>query len=334
MIDKIFIFVVLILLSGFFSALEIAYFSIGPGVVRTMVRKKKYGALRVEKLKKNPQRLLVVILLGNNLVNIFAASLATDVALGLFGSVGVGIATGVVTFLVLVFGEIFPKATAQIHARVIARYTARFILILQYLLFPVVYLLEKLSGKVARLVPGKHSAMLIKEEDVTSMMHLGEEEGSVEKHEREFVERLFRFNDVKVSSVMTPIKKAVMLDGESLIDQISYFAANSGYSRFPVYKGGKDEIVGIVHLKDLFRALKSEDRDQQVDSIMQKAVYVNEAAELDEALREMQRDKIHYLLVRGAGGKVVGFVTIEDLLEELVGEIYDESDARKISSVT
>jgi putative hemolysin len=322
-------FIVLILLSAFFSGMEIAYFSLSRGRVRTMVRQNLPGAKGVEKLRKKPQRLLVIILLGNNLVNIAAASLATKIAIDLFGSIGVGIATGIVTFLVLIFGEIFPKAIARVHAPALTRYTSGFILFLQYLFFPVVFILEVLSNQVTRIAPGKRGQHLISEDEVHSMMLLGVEEGSLQSYEKDFVERLFRFNDIAVKRILIPLNQVLMLDAESVISQASYFAAHSGYSRFPVYKNNKQNIIGIVHIKNIFQSNNSKNRYDELESVVQKVNTVSADTKLNEIFHLMLKKSTHMMLVRSKTDKIIGIVTIEDLLEELVGEIYDESDLLK-----
>ena len=329
----IILFVILIFLSAFFSGIEIAFFSLSKARVHTMVRRKVNGAELVQKLKSNSQRLLVTILIGNNLVNIFAASVATQVALDVFGSAGIGIATGIVTLLVLVFGEIFPKAIARVHAPKITTMTAPLVYSLQLLLFPLVIIFEKLSVVAVKIVPKTHEHIGL-EEDVHSMMHMGVQEGEVERHEKEFVERLFKFNDIPIASVITKLEDMVMIEDDAVIDQIAHFVANSGYSRFPVHEGGKQNVIGYVHIKDLFRAVKSDNRDMTVRSIMQPVQSITDDEIIDDVFRTMVRQRVHYMLVRSSNGVIIGSVTIEDILEELLGEMYDESDKIKTSVIS
>ncbi len=315
--------VVFIFLSAFFSGVEIAFFSLSSAKVRTMAREDLSGAKMVEKLKSNPQRLLIVILIGNNLVNIFAASLATQAAINTFGSSGVGIATGIVTLLVLVFGEILPKTIAQMHAKTITRYTAGLLYIIGLILLPFVLIFESLSKYILKILPNKKDKHIISEEDLHSMVHIGVEEGSMEHHEKDFIERLFKFNDMIVRDVQTPIDKIIMLNGRAIIDQVSHFAVNSGYSRFPVYDGSKQNIIGIVHLKDIFRANQSDNRDKFVNNIALPPVFVKDSNKLDDIFRMLIRDATHYGIIKNEKGLTTGVITLEDLLEELVGEIYD-----------
>lgn len=324
------LFCILLACSAFFSAVEIAFFSLSPGKVRSMVRHAVFGATIVERLRKNPQRLLVTVLLGNNLVNIFAAALATQLSLALFGSLGIGIATGVVTLVVLVFGELFPKAIAHAHARSLACKTAYAVLSLQYLLFPIIVPLEYCTRLFFRLTGTSHRLPNVSEDEIRSLMHIGVEEGSVERHEREFVDRLFQFSDSTLDTIMMPIADVVMVDGENSVNQVADFIARSGYSRFPVYEKNRQNIVGVAHIKKIFRAtLSHEERSELIVRFAKQTHVLAPDTKLIDAFYQMQNTRIPHALVKQNDGKIVGFVTIEDVLEELVGEIYDESDKRK-----
>jgi Mg2+/Co2+ transporter CorB len=330
----IILFVILVGFSAFFSMVEIAYFSISAGKVRSMVRKKLRYARRVERLKRDPEKLLITILVGNNLVNVSAAAIATSIAVDLFGSTGVGIASGVVTFVVLVFGEIVPKSFGQTYAETITRFSAPALLFIVSVLTPVSALFEWLVRSLHRIFSGERKKKsLVSEEEIRSMMHLGVEEGSVEHHESKFVERLFRFNDMPVSTVMVPREKVIMLNGDIAIKHAMHPAADSGYSRFPVYEDDEDRIVGLVHIKDIVRADNSGDGEQELKEISHPLNRVASGDHLDDVLRKMQKERTHMYLVEGEGGKIAGIVTMEDILEELLGEIYDESDAKKITGV-
>ena len=325
------IFALLVGFSAFFSMVEIAYFSISAGKVRAMVRKKLPYARRVERLKKNPQRLLVTILIGNNVVNISAAAIATKLALDIFGSTGVGIASGVVTLIILVFGEIVPKSFGQTYAETITRFTAPLLLFIVFVLSPISAFFEGFMRTLHSIFPGSlKKRSLVSEEEIRSMMHLGVEEGSVEHHESEFMERLFKFNDKPVSSVMVPREKVLMLDGAIPVKHAVHPGSNSGYSRFPVYAGSETHIVGIVHIKDIVRADATGEQERPLREVARPLNRVAESALLDDVLRKMQKERQHIYLVEDTKKNFVGIVTMEDILEELLGEIYDESDAKKI----
>lgn len=329
MLQKIFWFTLLILFSAFFSGVEIAFFSLNRAKVRTLIRKKVPGAKTVDQLRSRPQRLLITVLLGNNLVNIFAAALATEIALITFGSLGVGIATGIVTLLVLVFGEIIPKSFARQRAAVIACRTARVIHFLQYCFSPIILPLEKLLRIITPPSPRDRNRALVVEEEIRSLMHIGVEEGSVERHEHEFMERLFRFNDVRVASVMTPLSDVLMLDGDRSVEEVMRLVVQSGYSRFPVYRDVRQNIIGVVHMKDIVRTQHSDRRRDPLVSIAGKAWFLSDDAVLDDAFRMMQTSRTPCLFIRNAKKEILGMATREDVLEELVGEIDYESDGRK-----
>ena len=323
------VFVVLLILSGLFSGSEIALFSLSRASVKKLHQEKKRGAKAVTKLKENPHRLLVTILIGNNVVNIYMAALATQITIEIFGSKGVGIATGVVTFLILLFGEIFPKALAQSYAESIALKVSRPLLYLSYVLWPVVLGLERLSKGVVRLMPGDHEVSMEIEEEIDSLLHIGLDEGSTDLYEHDYIRRLFKFDDTEINEVMIPYKEAVMVNGEEEISQIAHFMATSGYSRFPVYFGQRNNIVGMVHVKDVFCANNSDKRRDDLKSIARKAATVMGEEKLDDAFNVMRKKKIHSALVVGENDKVIGFVTMEDILERLVGDIEDEFDRLK-----
>jgi putative hemolysin len=323
------VFVVLFALSGLFSGSEIALFSLSRAAVNKMQRQKRVGAEAISKLRKNPHKLLVTILIGNNIVNIYAAALATAITIELFGSRGVGVATGVVTFMILLFGEIFPKALAQAYAQTIALNVARPLLLLSYILWPLVLVLEWLSRMLIKIMPGKVESTMKIEDEIKSLLMIGLEEGSTELYERDFIERLFKFDDTPVSDVMVAYEKTVLVDGSVPIDQISHFLAKSGYSRFPVYQGSRNNVVGMVHVKDVFRANNSDDRKNSLVTLAQQAVNVRVDEKLDDAFNVLRQKKIHSALVQDKNSTVVGFVTLEDILERLVGDIQDESDRIK-----
>ena len=322
-------FVVLFALSGLFSGSEIALFSLSRAAINKMQRRKLAGAAALSKLRKNPHKLLVTILIGNNIVNIYAAALATAITIQLFGSRGVGVATGIVTFMILLFGEIFPKALAQAYAQTIALYVARPLLILSYILWPLVLVLEWLSKLLIRVMPGKVESTMKIEDEIKSLLMLGLEEGSTELYERDFIERLFKFDDTPVSDVMVAYERTVLVDGAVPIDQIAHFLAESGYSRFPVYQGNRNNVIGMVHVKDVFRANNSDDRKDGLVTLARQAVRVGLNDKLNDAFNVLRQKHTHSALVQDKNSTIVGFVTLEDILERLVGDIRDESDRIK-----
>lgn len=321
-----FVFLVLIILSGLFSGSEIALFSLSRAEIKKMQRQGKAGAQAISKLRKNPHKLLVTLLIGNNIANIYAAALATELTIRFFGSRGVGIATGVVTFLILLFGEIFPKALAQAYARRIALTVAQPLLILSYILWPIVVTLERMSKFIVHYMPGSTDSVMEIEDEIRSLLTIGLEEGSTELYERDFIERLFKFDDTPVQDVMVKYEKAVLVDGDVPIDQIGHFLAQSPYSRFPVYQGSRSNIMGMVHVKDVFRATNSDNRKDDLITLARQAITIRATEKLDDVLNMLRTQQTHSALVQDAAGSIIGFVTMEDILERLVGDINDEFD--------
>lgn len=320
-IELVFIFF-LVICSAFFSAAEIAIFSLSAGQVRDMVNHGLSGAETIEKLKRRPKRLLAAILTGNNLVNITAASLATKIAINAFGSVGVGFATGVMTVLILVFGEVFPKTWAQTHAKRMARISAPIMLIIEYVFYPIVIAFEGSTKKLIKK-PVENRQLLI-EREIKALLHIGVEEGNLEHHEHEFVERLFRFNDITIEEIMRPIDDVDMIAANAVIEQAAHFAAHSDHYRFPVYDGGRSNIVGFVRSKDLSRANNSKRRKNTIATIMRPPIAVSPEEPVDEVFKKFRAQKIRQAIVKDSDGDVLGVVTTEDILEELVGEVFDE----------
>jgi len=321
------IFLVLFILSGFFSGVETAYFSIHQSQIRLMEQKKMKNASLIRKLKLKPQRLLITILIGNNVVNLFTASYATVVAISYFGSAGLGIATGVTTLLILIFGEIMPKSVAFANNMRIARITAKPLYALFIVLYPISYVLVNINRAASRVFKSTPSRG-VSEEEIRVMSRLGVESGAIDYREHEMIENIFKFDDVLVRDEMTPISRTEILDGSVPIEQIAYFVSHSGFSRYPVYDGNEDNIVGYIHVNQIMRALNSDERDQPVSQFMSPVTLVDEDMEIERVFRSMKKDKVHMYVVHSGEDrkKVVGVVTLEDILEQIVGEIEDETD--------
>jgi len=321
-------FVVLIFLSGFFSGAEIAFFSLSKAQARQMLDQKKKNASLVWRLKQKPQWLLITILIGNNIVNILTASLATVMAVDLLGDIGVGIATGVVTLVILVFGEITPKSLAQKNNQWIALKTAPIFYFLIIIFYPISWLLIKFNNFVANKIFKVRQTDQITESEIRAMARLGVESGAIDYREREMIENVLELNDKEVSEIMTPRYKMVVLNGDVPIDQIAFFVAQTGYSRYPVYEDEEDHIVGYVHVNDILRKLKSDKRDFLVKNIARPIRRVGEDKNIEHLFRSIINRKDHMVLVTRTDDKneVIGLVTLEDILEEIVGEIQDETD--------
>jgi putative hemolysin len=319
------LFIVLILLlicSAWFSGMEIALFSLSSAKVKSLSMSNKTNAHVLQKILRNKHRLLALLLLGNNLVNVSAASLATVLAVQKFGSAGAGIATGVLTILLLLFGEMYPKAFFQLHAEKLALLFAPLVYFLQILLWPILAILEKML----KLLTGGKSAEVVSEREFRAFSRLAVEKGVIDFEEHEMIMNVLSFDNKSAKEVMQPFYKIKVLNKEAAVDQVAYFMAKEGWSRYPLYNNNKDNIVGYVHVIDILRALNSKKRDLSVDEYLQDIIEVSPDTKIDKIFAKMRQKKIHMAVVKRKDGQTVGILTLEDLLEELVGEIEDEKD--------
>ncbi len=282
----------------------------------------KTNAHVLQKILHNKHRLLALLLLGNNLVNVSAASLATILAVQKFGSAGAGIATGILTILLLLFGEMYPKAFFQLHAEKLALLFAPLVYFLQILLWPILAILEKML----KLLTGGKSAEVVSEREFRAFSRLAVEKGVIDFEEHEMIMNVLSFDNKSAKEVMQPFYKIKVLNKEAAVDQVAYFMAKEGWSRYPLYSNNKDNIVGYVHVIDILRALNSKKRDLAVDKYLQDIIEVSPETKIDKIFAKMRQKKIHMAVVKRKDGQTVGILTLEDLLEELVGEIEDEKD--------
>lgn len=318
--DEAVLLIVLLILSGFFSSSETALFSISKTKARHLAKSGDKAFALINKMKENPHNLLTTILIGNNLANVAAAALATSISIGLFSNYAIGLATAVMTFLILAFGEVLPKSIATRNNILIARITIFPIYWLSFLFFPILVFLNfipKLTGKIK-----KPPSMT--EEELMTFVEAVEEEGEIKEQEKELIHNIFEFDDTKTSEIMTPRADMFVIDADEpvQIEQI----IKSGYSRIPVIEGDSDHVVGILHLKDLFMHRINSDTQIEVRKIMDQPYFVPENKKLDRLLHQFQKRKRHLAIVIDEHGGVAGLITLEDALEEIVGEIRDETD--------
>jgi putative hemolysin len=316
----------LIVLSGFFSGSEIALFSLGEARVRTMREEGKRGAVRLEQLKSNPERLLATILIGNNIVNIGAASLATALALETYGSPGVAYATGIMTLLVLVFGEVTPKGLATANADRFALFVAPPIFLLSRIIFPAVYPLERLTRWFVRRSQ-REGRMTVTEGEIREMTAIGHREGAIDEHERQIIERAFRLDETRAWDIMTPRVDIFAWSADRTLASIISELPGLRFSRVPVYRDTVDDIAGVLYVRDVYHALISGQRDILLADLAREPFLVPGSIPLTRLLSDFQSRRIHLGIIIDEYGGTDGLVTLEDILEELVGEIVDETDA-------
>lgn len=318
----------LLLLSAISSASETALISLTPAQVRTLVESKRKGAVYLAKLKQQHHKTLILILVWNNFVNIAASALTTVMMTTLFQSAGIGIAMGVLTILILVFGEILPKSLATSHAKWIGCTVAPAIYLLSILSTPIIWAIDTILGGLLRLV-GIKNQIQVTDEELIAMASIGAEEGSIEEEELEFIENVLEFNDIPVEGIMTPRVHVDAIPETFNLNEASEFAVNHTHSRIPVYRENIDHIVGILSLKELLRQVHSEDEPEET-SLRQinllAPLKVPSTMKVQELFRQFKKRRLHMAVVLDEYGGTLGIVTMEDLLEELVGDIEDEQD--------
>jgi CBS domain containing-hemolysin-like protein len=321
----------LIGLSGFFSGLEVALVGIRKSKVIQLFNDKKKGSKALHKLKTNPSWMMSSVNLGNNLVNVGASALATSLAIRLFGNDGLGIAVGIMTFLILVFGEITPKTYCNANSTKIALRYAPVLLGFSYAFYPVVKFFEIITKGVVKLTGSSYTPPPITEEDIKGVIEQGLAEKALEKEEMELVHSALNFDDTVIRSVMTPRTKMFTLNSKMLLFEALSQINQSGHSRIPIFGDSSDDIVGFIHAKDVLKELEKDNEGVSLKEIARNPVFASQEKMVSALLKEMQGRKTHMAIVVDEHGGVEGLVTLEDLLEEIVGEIEDESDlTRKI----
>ncbi|TBH21022.1 hemolysin family protein [Thermus thermamylovorans] len=312
-------------LSAFFSASETAFTTLYPWKAKEL-SETQGGPFRL--LAGDITRFLTTILVGNNLVNIAATALVTDLAIRAFGSVGVGLATGVMTFLILFFGEITPKSIAVHHAVGLARLAVWPVYLLSVVLYPLGRLFGLVSGGLLRLLRLEpRNTPLVSEQELRLILAGAEASGAIEAQEEEMIHSILELEETPVREIMTPRVEMVALEAGATLEDFLHLFREHRYSRVPVYRESVDHIVGVAYAKDLLDFHCEEDlKGRTVASIAHPPYFVPENMDAWTLLRELRRRKVHLAIVVDEFGGTAGLVTLEDVMEEIVGEIYDETD--------
>lgn len=313
----------LILSSGLFSGSEIALFSISRARAAGLAADGRRGGGALVRLKSDPERLLVTLLIGNNVVNILAASVATYAATQAFGSAGVGIATGVMTLLILFFGEIVPKSFAARNAETIALAIAPFFLGLRVVLLPVAAPFVWLTRFV---VPLRTSMPSVTESEIRSLTEMGHRRGAIDAHERQLIERAFLLDTTRAWQIMTPRVDIFSWHEDTTLGEIAGEVPEVPYSRVPIYGESLDDITGILYVRDAYQRLARDGGGTRIAELARDAFFVPASISLVQLLAEFRVRRMHLGVVVDEHGGTDGIVTLEDVLEELVGEIADETD--------
>lgn len=324
--------ILLIVLSSFFSMSETALMSINKIKLKHMVDKKVPKSKLVESLIEDPNKLLGAILIGNNIVNIAASSLATVIATKIFKNSGIAISTGIMTILVLIFGEITPKSIAKQKSEQVSLMVAKPIKFTVIIFRPFVYIFTNISRVFIKLFGADPDATepFITEEELKTMVDVSEESGVLENIEKEMIFNIFDFADLQIKDVMVQRVDISAIDSEATYDEVMDEIKSKQFSRIPVYSETIDNIIGIINVKD-FVMVENIREDFSIDKYMREAYYTFEFKKIIEVFKEMKKTRNHIAIVLDEYGGTVGLVTIEDLLEEIVGEIEDEYDTENNS---
>lgn len=325
--------IALLVLSALFSSSETALTTVNRIRVRTLAGQGDKRAMTLLAVLQNPEKMLSVILIGNNVVNLYASSLATTVTLSLFGSKLVGVATGILTLAVLVFGEVAPKTMASRNAEQIALRAAGPVKCLMWLFTPLVFVVNNLARLVMKLFgadrPGKRELMTA--EELRTIVQVGHEDGVIENSERKMIDNVFDFGDRSARDIMIPRIDMTCIDMEAGYDELMEVVREEKYTRIPVYKESADTIVGILNIKDLL--FRAQDKPFRIAELMRKPLFTYEQKKTSELMVEMRKNYTNLAIVLDEYGVTAGMVTMEDILEEIVGEIRDEYDRDEEKSI-
>ena len=325
---QIFLLIILVFLSGFFSSAETAFTAVNKMKIRHFAEEGNHRAKRTLRLIDNPSKLISTLLIGNNIVNIFASALATLVAINRFGVGATAIATSILTIVIIIFGEITPKSFATQYAEKVAMAYSRPVGILMVLLTPLVIIFYRIASAIIKLVGGNinQGHPLVTEAELKTMMDVGSEEGVFEEEEKEMVFNIFDFGDLQVKDVMVQRVDIIAIDVTADYEEIKEIITKEQFSRFPVYKEDIDDIIGVLNVKDLLFVSDEEKENFNLKKYIREPYYAYEFKRIPELFKELKRTRTHLSVILDEYGGTVGIATIEDLLEEIVGEIDDEFD--------
>lgn len=321
------IIIILVLFSAFFSASETAFTSCNRIRLKTEADDGDKKALAVLNIVEKYDRLLSTILIGNNIVNIAAASIATVVFTMYFGDNGSWISTVTMTVIVLIFGEVLPKGFAKNHAESVAKIINPVIRFLIILFFPLSWCLEQLSKLFNMLFKSKKKDNSMTEDDLLTIIDEIEEEGKIKPYEKDLISSAIKFDDIDVRDIVTPRKDITAIDIEMSSEEIHQIFEESKFTRIPVYQGSIDNVVGVLHEKDFYSFLIRKSNEKfQIRKLMQPAHFISQETKISIAFKTFKDKRFHMAIVLDQFDSTLGLITMEDIIEELVGEIFDETD--------
>lgn len=327
------ILAILLLLSAFFSSAETALTTVNKIKMKNMADEGNKRAALVLQVTEDSSKMLSAVLIGNNIVNLSASSLATTLAIRLLGSVGAGIATGILTILILIFGEISPKTMATLKANRMSLRYVKIIHGLMVILTPVIFVINWLAMaflKLLRVDPNNNEGA-ITEEELRTLVDVSHESGVIEGEEREYIHNIFDFTDATAKEIMIPRIDMTVVNVNWSYDKLLEVFQEDMFTRLPVYEEDTDNIIGLINMKDMILAPK--DESFSIRDYLRKVYFTYEQKNTSELFEEMRRERLSLAIVLDEYGAVAGMVTLEDLLEELVGEIRDEFDGDEVDDL-
>ena len=329
---QILILVVLLLLSGFFSSSETALVAVNKIKIRTLAEEGSSRAKTLLKIFENESKMLSAILIGNNLVNTYAASIAATIAYS-FGGAAVSVATFLITFLILVFGEITPKTMATKNSEKLALMFGPIIMFLIKILTPAIWFVNLFSQVILRIlgVNDKGSGTSMTESELRTIVDVSHEEGVIEKDEKEMINKVFDLGDAIARDVMVPRVYVVMADVKSSYKDLIQLFRQEKFTRIPIYEGNPDNIIGLVNMKDLL--LYENLENFEIRKVLRKPYFTVENKKVSELLIEMKQSTFNLAIVLDEYGELAGIVSLEDIVEEIVGEVQDEYDAHEMENI-
>lgn len=328
---EIVILVVLLLCSAFFSSSETALMSISKIRLRHLAENNVKNAKQTQALLDEPNKLLGTILVGNNLVNIAASSIATSIAITLWKDKGVGIATLVMTILILIFGEVTPKNLAMDYTEEIVLAITPFMRKLVFVFRPVVSVMTSITNVIIKMLGGRvnEKKPFITEEELKTIVAVSSQEGVLESDEKEIIDNIFEYSDLRIRDVMVQRMDIEAVDCHANYSEVIEAFGHKRFSRIPVYEDTIDNIVGVIYAKDLFFMPVDEKQDFDVKNYMRLPVYTYEFIKISDFFRRMQGERVHLAIVLDEYGGVAGIITMEDIIESILGDINDEYDPQE-----
>lgn len=326
--------IILLCLSAFFSSSETALTTVNQIRMRTLADNGDKRAARVLRVTGNPGKMLSAILIGNNIVNLSASSISTSLAIHLFGNTGAGIATGILTFLILIFGEVTPKTMATIKADSMSLTVAAPIGLLMKILTPVIFIINKLSLGLMFLlhVNIKDAQKKMTEEELRTIVDVSQENGVIEHEERDMIHNLFDFGDAEAKEIMVPRIDMTFVQADATYQEVLDIFRQDMFTRLPVYEDSTDNVIGIINMKDFL--LQNDTPEFSVRNLLREPYFTYEHKNTADLFLEMRKSSISLAIVLDEYGVTAGLITLEDLLEEIVGEIRDEYDADEEDDIT